>query len=971
MKSGHGKQRKSMAPVLDDLLNDGRLTRLFSKNARYCALQLWILQIKSKESFENRIVYGRLLPYSHSDDCWYASDDDDFKPFDHFQAQIVRLNLYVNSKHCAELLRHLCAGDAVAAITEALNLALSPKLKARLGNAALGKDELAYRPVAYLLNRDAHERLSRSSPHHGAGALSASITQSRKDALFRVDQYYDAALTASVVERLNDDTGMDFGGVDSARFGDLELLVFPALDDWERSLLSVSWVEAPCALVARFDPTQVPYFIGFQFRLSVVNDTQIVYAAVRTAERDAKGVFECRFDLGEQLRAMTDSTELEIYGFNGEHFREGTLCCRWRMEHVREIHLQGHVVDRGSNSVKFDWLAKATRPSMSVRVDAALTINRGNLGFANQVGGREADPWVPANRDLASLFARLHPVKSEGQFYLRWNQGDGEGRLQFVEWFRALFVKYRQHQVTIFDPYFETAGLGLVLICAAHDADYVVFRSLPQVPSTKDVAVQGDSNHLPPSGVDNLVANCERNREPLRRIKLRIYGLKEGRLHDRYILVMGSDRLPVAGFHLSNSFQAAAQNYPLLVTPIPADILLKVEQYKLALVQEADGAQSGNESETASLQLLFDSVAAPRTVRHHEPLRFLEKPLAGHVLSVWLGQPSLEGFGDPLKTRMTALGLLKDDSLVLPETAGLLNCLNHQASDFADFRETWEVLGELLAHSSAGDCRFDELESEVGFLQFLSRFLKASFNRAYDEADKELTITHARFFREPVETLLYSSYHLEHLFHPTKYTALTWPEYFAIRLLWWYSPDTLLAIAEAEIASLPMELQGLDAVRLSLLSQIVSEISLSIQFDISGVQRDRLIRSSNGLLQWLGLNAIERQLEKPEGLATVLQLIATFTYPKYVRTLGWMVHHVAEDPKKVNIYTGLVAALHEALPATILAEDLVQLVDSMRGHMRRLTSAEPWLFRDVVFPLLRDGRGVLPRFHGHFQVSSS
>jgi len=945
-----------MAPVLDDLLNDGRLARLFSKGARHCALQLWVLQIKSEQSIGNRIVYGRLLPYSYSSDSWSSSDDDNFNTFGQVQAQVIRLNLYVKSDHCAELLRQLCVGKTVSAISEELNLALSDKLNARFGATALAADDVVYRPVAYLLNRDAFDRYSPSSPHGGAGAFSASITQTDKGALFRLGQDYDATLTESVVKHLNADTGMDFGGVDSARFGDLELLVFPTLDDMERPLLNVSWADAPRTLVARFNPMQLQHFNGFQFRLSVVNNAQIVYSGIAIADRDVEGVFECRFELGEQLRAMTDSTELEIFGFNGDHCREGALCCRWRIGYFRELNLQGRVGGHEASAVKFDWLEKATRPSMSARVGAALTINRGDRGFSNQIGGREADPWVPANRDLVSLFARLHPPKSEGQFFLRWSQGDGEGRLQFVEWFRALLAKYQQHQVVIFDPYFETAGLGLVLICAAPQADYIVFTSLPK-PSKEGEAKPGESNKPTPDRVNNLVASCEHNRQLLRRIKLRIYGLKEGRLHDRYILIVGLDGLPVAGFHLSNSFQTAAQNYPLLVTPIPADILLKVEQYMTGLVQEAADPQPGDETENPSMRLLFDSTASPTSPRRYEPLRFLEKAQAGNVLSVWTGEPSLEGLsGDPLKARMTARGLLKDNSLVLPETAGLPNRLDRQAGDFADFTATWEVLGEVLAHSPAGDCRFPKLESERGFLGFLARFLGASFNRAHDEVNNELIVVGARLFQEPVETLVHSSYHPDHLFHPTKYAALTWPEYFAIRFLWWYSPDILLGIAEAQMASVPMKPQGPDAVRLSLLSQIVSEISLSIQFDISEVQRDRLVRSSNGLLQWMGLNAIERQLGKPEGLASVLQLVATFTYPEQVQALGWMVHHAAGDPKKANIYNGLVTALHKALPATIRAEDLVRLVDSMRGHMRQLTWAEPWLFQDVVLPLLRGDR---------------
>lgn len=586
---------------------------------------------------------------------------------------------------------------------------------------------------------------------------------------------------------------------------------------------------------------------------------------------------------------------------------------------------------------------------------AALTINRGNLGFNNRIGGREADPWVPANRDLASLFSRLHPPRSEGQFFLRWGQGDGEGRLQFVEWFRGLLAKYEQHQIVIFDPYFEDVGLSLLLLSAPQKADCIVFRSLPKPPKAND-ATQVESDKPRTSGIDNLLANCAHNHSRLKHIKLRIYGLKYGRLHDRYILIVAPDRLPVAGFNLSNSFQRATENYPLLATPIPADVLLKVEQYKSDLVREAAIAQPEGETDNPSMRLLFDSTASPTPPRRYEPLRFLEKAQAGSVLSVWTGEASLKSLcGDQLKEQMGTFGLLKGDSLTLPEGAGLRNCLQ-QAGDFADFSPTWEMLGELLAHSSAGDRRFRELKSDHGFLEFLARFLEASFNRAHDDAEKELAVMDPGLFRAPLETLLHRAYRLDHLFHPTKYAALTWPEYFAIRFLWLYAPDALLALAEAQVAAVPIEPQSPDVVRLSLLSQIVSEISLSVQFDIGKVQRDRLVRSSNGLLQWMGLNAIERQLEKPGGLAVVKQLVAAFSYPERVRTLGWMVHRAATSPKQAEIYNGLVVALHKALPATIPANELRCLVNSMRGHMLQLAWAEPWLFRDVVYPLLQNHR---------------
>lgn len=871
-------------------------------------------------------------------------------------AQVIRLNLYIKTVHCTALLRSLSAGRTIVEISEDLNLELSNPLKARFGTAALVADGLVYRPVAYLLNRDAHDRSSLSSPHGAAGAFSASITQANKAALFRLNQYYDVALTASMVKHLNADTGLDFGGIDIQRFGDLELLVFPALDDWERPLLSVRWANAPRALVARFDPMQIPYFSGFQFRLSIENGGQIAYSGLATAERCADGVFEYKFELTDQLSARTDSTELEIFGFHAKHSREGTLCCRWRIGYIREVHLQSHVVGHGASPVKFDWLEKTTRPSSSARVKAALTINRGNQGFTDRIGGRGSDPWVSISRELVSLFARLHPPKSEGKFFLRWGHGDGEGRLQLVEWFRALFATYQHQQVVVFDPYFEAAGLGLVLLCAAPEADYIVFRSLPR--SSKEGEFTPDeSDGFTPSGINNLVASCEHNRQLLKSIKLRIYGLKYGRLHDRYILIMGSDGLPVAGFNLSNSLQATAENHPMLVTEIPADVLLKVEQYKSGLVVEADSAQPEGETDSPSMRLLFDSRSLPTAPHRYERLSFLKKVQAGNVLSVWSGEVTLQGLkGEPLKEQMAALNLIKDDSLTLPVTTSLPNFLDKLAWDFSTFTSTWEVLGEVLAHSHTEDHHFRALKSKRNFLEFLARFLQASFSRLPDGVDKELAVTDAQFFRNPVETLLHSSYRPHHFCHATKHVGLGWPEFFTIKFLWWYSPGALMAIAEAQMASLSLESQDKDVVKLSLLSQIVSEISRSVQFDIGEVQLDGLVRSGNGLLQWMGLNAIEMQLEEPEGLATVLRSLDTFTYPERVRAFGWMINHAARDPKKAEIYKGLVAALHETLPATIPAEELKILVDSMRGHMRQLAWAEPWLFQDVIFPLLQNER---------------
>ena len=231
-----------------------------------------------------------------------------------------------------------------------MKLELPEKIKAQFGETSLGGGDLIYRPVAYLLNRDAYDRRSISSPYGAAGAFSASITQTNKMALFRLGEGYDTTLTAMVVKQLDADTGLDFGGADTTRIGDIELLVFPTLDDREQDLLTVSWVDSPRALVARFNPIQVPHFSGFKFRLSIANGGQIIYASLATAERAEEGEFECTFEVSDHLREMTDSTELEIFGFHGDFTSGGLLCCRWRVGYFREFKIEGHLVNHGGGA---------------------------------------------------------------------------------------------------------------------------------------------------------------------------------------------------------------------------------------------------------------------------------------------------------------------------------------------------------------------------------------------------------------------------------------------------------------------------------------------------------------------------------------------------------------------------------------------------------------------------------------------
>jgi hypothetical protein len=69
-----------------------------------------------------------------------------------------------------------------------------------------------------------------------------------------------------------------------------------------------------------------------------------------------------------------------------------------------------------------------------------------------------------------------------------------------------------------------------------------------------------------------------------------------------------------------------------------------------------------------------------------------------------------------------------------------------------------------------------------------------------------------------------------------------------------------------------------------------------------------------------------------------------------------MINHFAGHPESATIFRGLVDSLHGIMPQEINATGANLLVDSLRGHMRRLGWSEPWLFRDVIQPLMADAR---------------
>ena len=263
-----------MQTSIETLTQDDRLRVLFKSADADCAVQLWLLQIKKEENIETRLLYGRILPYSFSNNQWSAPKEDSFKSFSDYKAQVIRIHLYCNTNKLIGLVSSLSCRKNILYINSDLELDMSPALQKRFGEFCF-VDKLCYRPVSYLPMRDDFDSKGLKSPHGSAGAFSGALTPFGKNALFFNNGEMDNALFSYAVNQINTDTGMSFGKDDVARLGDLELLVFPTLDNRECNLFRVDWKEKGKILNVSLEQNKCSLYDIFFIKTSFTNDHQI------------------------------------------------------------------------------------------------------------------------------------------------------------------------------------------------------------------------------------------------------------------------------------------------------------------------------------------------------------------------------------------------------------------------------------------------------------------------------------------------------------------------------------------------------------------------------------------------------------------------------------------------------------------------------------------------------------------------
>jgi hypothetical protein len=742
-------QTENLLHSLDELSQDPRLAKVFSKEpSDCCALYLWLLEIKQdKKDSEYRLLYSWVVPSLLRElNRWFSSNTLDKKKF-----RIHRLVFYHSGNMIFQFVKQLCEGAKLSEACTRAGIAQPTKEAFHQFCLAASQKEIAEfyvaRPVVFLEDRLSTENIVAHhkppiSPNETVAAFVGSLYRCDKLNLF---SQVDDELSRKCLLHLKEETGLDFCNADSERLGNLEWLCFPASDEYENSQVVIQ-SNFPNSIEIEILSGVLPIGTSILVNCRSKNGEVIVLDQCKTAQIQEDGT-KLDFTAKEQISSVTITIWVQ-----------STSSEAWEIWYQRStathIEIQLNVGRLGS-TVDFpsEWLQEfANSKKISHRVKSAQTFTP--VSPQRQIiNERKDEPWVTASEQIRRFTQKLFLPKSGGHFFQKgWvNSELDPGRLSFFEWLQFLTSDTDAGKVLIVDPYFDCSGIvELIARATATQAEYVVLTNT-QVKSEDDslkdenVSFNEEVGIEEPQRAKRLRAICQQLKVRLsnfRLLDLRSKGKGKKQLfHDRYILVFHPSGEVKTGFHLSNSIQGATVSSPLLITPIPQDVLPAVYNYVQSL-------ETPSSDEPFEVVTIFSSEREARTLTASQfPSGIAAIPHANFFFATLLQDENLVSLseielGDYLQNHGLFNKERNEFEIADGEYKQLHSCLCNftrelVATDSADFAKLWTGLGEWLART-LDHTEFLQVISSSGE-ETLAAQLESFLSKAPDELYSSIT----------------------------------------------------------------------------------------------------------------------------------------------------------------------------------------------------------------------------------------
>jgi len=566
--------------ITEEMIKDSRLVPLFC-DASKLLLRLFVLKAEKRTITENqtinekthRIVYGFCIRNTR-EDINNGISPINFSPISGIRNGQVKYSIGVVDIY----------SDALTIVNLVNDLLLGKNLKdvisSNIGVGGLGFDvfytkNFAIRPTIFnntdaFVYRNVCSKNALTSPYkeHIPSVTLAVCHLDKMHIISDGENIPEICVILSILKHLEEETHLHFLTSDSIRFGNIEFITTQCANEFEVEYVHVKKIKEEvtvdnknilgCKKLAIYiSPNMHTCSKELLINCVLKNGEQTMLDECRTVYHDDGKTIKTIFECADQIC----SADISIWKKENDIFqiwyRDANTTIRDCSVNMGIVSLQG--------KLQSDWLNTIKKSNCNVKnkVEQVEQITK----VSNQsihIGAYNLDPWVDADKVFQNYINSINPRKSDAEFFPKgWNDETKQhGAISFLEWFKD--QTKNATAVIIQDPYYETVGLEFLLRANNEDTDFTILTCT----KTHDRA---DKLRLSISSYPSLF-DC---------LKLRIYdvgstvGKSKNILHDRYILIFQKDAL-TKGFHLSNSIQKATQNYPLLITPIPQDVLPKI-----------------------------------------------------------------------------------------------------------------------------------------------------------------------------------------------------------------------------------------------------------------------------------------------------------------------------------------------------------------------------------------------------------
>lgn len=717
---------------LEKLSQDPRLARVF-RDSGACSLYLWLLELTQNTKTEYRLLFGWVIPATYRDpDKWYSSDGGKAQNLgtenNPYKFRIAQLTLHHDSHAIFRLIKELVKGFSLDDSCKKAGIVPPAHEKNPYGQLCLAKSprqlaqSFAVRPVIFLETGQTNRTLIRElqptvSPIDNVPAFSGNLCRLNKLSLFSRNEKEQLSQADNLVKRcllhLAEETGLNFCTTDSERLGNIEWLSFPAADEYENSPVKIELKSSHCGIQVKilknFLQKGTKILVGCELR----GGGEVILNQCKTAEiADETAIID--FEAQEKVT----KTIITIW----THDKDKDNFEVWYKDSYTILE-QINVTSGGwSSQGTLEWerlqeSANPKNPDVANRVKQARTTTQLHHDHSLVVGGNNCNPWILADRQIRIYTQRLFPQPSEGAFFIKGWDAQESGFLSFVEWFQRLTCRVRTGKILIFDPYFEPDGIKLVVLARNHEIEYEIFTNTQIKKSTAE-KLQKD-----------LIKECKKYESTLEKFKFYIRDLRSKGggdtqlFHDRYILVFDESGKSQKGYHLSNSIQGATKNHPLIVTPIPIDVLDDIEGYICSLLAPANDSPN-------HVITLFDSNRSTEIYsdsQHQQGIAAI--PYAGFFFAALLNEDRLSYLEESeLSNNLQDKGIFIREGSGFTVTKQVNSQLNYFvqiliASSEKIFAKLWTALGAWLAHSHQSGKYFEQLVHEGG--ENLARKIKS------------------------------------------------------------------------------------------------------------------------------------------------------------------------------------------------------------------------------------------------------